>query len=638
MPTLHALLVSIDHYPNPSHILHGCVNDGIHMHQYLESYCESMSFAFRPLVLCDAEATRQAVIDGFNHFQAAKQDDCCLFFYSGHGSRSDAPEAFKEYEPDKMLESMVCYDSRQPGGNDLMDKELSYLIWQASKSTKLPFVSLMDCCHSGRMRDIEKEILGIRNLRDVGPALPAEHFIGIEHYQKTKSGHLSPPLGRRVHLAAARDTELAKEVTAGGKPRGIFTYCLIEALKENGPLISYADLINRVNPRIKNNVKDQSAQLDATHSEDRNLGFLFTKIEAERPSYLVSWDKELGWLLNAGALHGITGGSTESPTLVEIKENGHKIEVESVLTDRTKVSGMDGYDTKRSFVVNIMQMERPKLNVAFAPDSDPRVVELLSLLSRVYNSPFVQLQDTAAKADYIIHADQNAFILSRKNDPRPLFQTSQVYDEAAAKTFLRNVAKVATWHQILALSNPRTSIRDAEISLELFQMKEARGDHEMGNDVPMALVDWQVHPVVFSYFEKNMKPAFQLKLRNTGFRPLWVSVLYLGSDFSITNQLLAKGLLGAGQETWVQEVLKNGQSFRTIPLRIEETQNREGNTFVDEYIKVIISTEELNTDFYNQVRTPIEHEVGGTRLAGRGEIPVEKDWTTKTIWLRVERV
>ncbi len=123
MPTLHTLLVSIDNYPNPRHALNGCVNDGMHFHQYLESYCEKMGFTFRPLVLNDSEATRQAVIAGFDHFKAAESEDCCLFYYSGHGSRSAAPEAFWGIEHDHSLESIVCWDSREPGGHDLMDNE-----------------------------------------------------------------------------------------------------------------------------------------------------------------------------------------------------------------------------------------------------------------------------------------------------------------------------------------------------------------------------------------------------------------------------------------------------------------------------------------------------------------------------------
>ncbi|MBC7773947.1 MAG: hypothetical protein H7246_00810, partial [Phycisphaerae bacterium] len=246
----------------------------------------------------------------------------------------------------------------------------------------------------------------------------------------------------------------------------------------------------------------------------------------------------------------------------------------------------------------------------------------------------VQLQDSAANVEYIIQVSDNTYFLNRTNNATPLFQSAQGSDKAIASSFLRKLEKVANWHQTLTLSNPETSIRDAEISIELLQLKEARKDHEMDNDVPLASVDWRANPAVFSYFQKDLKPAFQLKLNNTGPRALWVSILYLGSDFSITNQLLPKALLDAGQEIWVQEIVR-GQSFRTIPLQIEGKQLSQGITSVDEYMKVIISTEELNTDFYHQAGVAAGTETGATRVFGRTEMPEEKDWATKTIWFRI---
>ena len=79
MPTLHALRIGIGNYPNPRHVLRGCVNDMQHLNRYLESYCESMGIKYRPLVLADSAATRQAIIEGFEHFKAADAMDCVSF-------------------------------------------------------------------------------------------------------------------------------------------------------------------------------------------------------------------------------------------------------------------------------------------------------------------------------------------------------------------------------------------------------------------------------------------------------------------------------------------------------------------------------------------------------------------------------
>jgi hypothetical protein len=634
MPTLYTLLVAIDNYPNPRHTLHGCVNDLQHLHRFLDDYCTRMGFGYRPLLLTDTQATRQAIIDGFDHFQAAEAADCCVFYFSGHGSRSAAPEAFWGLEPDHSLESIVCRDSREPGGHDLMDKELSYLIWRSAQNKDLPFVTIMDCCHSGSMRDIDSETIDTRTLRDMGGTLPADRFLGIEHYKKTKHGQLSPPLGRRVHLAAARDIELAKEVNAGGQPRGIFTYCLIEALTITGPLVSYANLLNRVNLRIRQNVRDQSAQLDATFTDDRNLGFLFSRIDAERPSYLVAWDKVSGgWIINAGAIHGIPAGDAGSRTVLELTGDGHYVQVEAVLPDRSTVSGMDGYDTKRVYAAVIHRRATPKLDLAFATDSDSDGVDMLTGIIRKQAFDLFRLQERAAGSGYLIHARDGAYFLSRTHDAAPLFQRVSGYDETAAISFLRKLDAVANWQQALELQNPDTGIRDSEIDIQLFRMTEARQEEAMDNDVPVEPVDWKAGPAIFSYFQKDgafLKPAFQLQLRNTGQRTLWVSLLYLGSDFSATNALIPKQALGPGEEVWASDVV-DGYAYRTIPLQIDDSKL----TAVDEYIKVFISTEELDIGMYNQ--KGLKADTNTHRAIGFRQQPQEKDWATKTIWVRAEK-
>ncbi|HRI60577.1 MAG TPA: caspase family protein [Saprospiraceae bacterium] len=641
MPTLHALLVGINAYPNPNHVLRGCVNDVQHLHKYLEAYCRSMGYTYRPLLLTDVKATRQAVIDGFEHFQAAEASDCCLFHFSGHGARSAAPEAFWGLEPDHQLESMVCWDSRRPGGHDLMDKELSYLIWQASQGKDLPFITIMDCCHSGDMRnateykhDLKLDVLGVRALRDAGSALPAEQFLGIEHYKKTNNGQLTPPLGRRVHLAAARNVEYAKELIAGGEPRGIFTYCLIEALEATGPLVTYADLLNRVNLRLNNVVKEQSAQLGATFTEDRNLGFLFSQSDAEHPAYLVSWDKAMdSWTVNAGALHGIPEGDAGSRTILELKDNKHLVQVENVLPNRSKVSGMEGYDAKRSYVATIKRRAIPKLTLAFSRGSDPKGVTLLSDLIRKQSCDLFQLRDQMAGNGYLIHAGNDEYFLTRTHDDSSLFEPENGFNEASASAFLKKLEKVANWQQVLELQNQDTGIRDSEIYIQLFRLTEARREEAMDNDVPVEPVDWEAGPAIFSYFQKDgefLKPALQLKLRNTGHRTLWVSLLYLGNDFSMTNALLPKQGLGPGEEVWASDVV-DGYAYRTIPLQIEADKL----AAIDEYLKVFICTEELNTDMYLQ--KGLAADTDAHRTIGFRQQPKEKDWATKTVGVRVER-
>jgi hypothetical protein len=99
---LHALLVAINNYPNPRHILDGCVNDLREFEAFLRAYYPEANIK----TLIDHEAKRQNVIDALLEFEKAEDGDTCLFFYAGHGSRSPAPEVFWPQEPDQLLESL----------------------------------------------------------------------------------------------------------------------------------------------------------------------------------------------------------------------------------------------------------------------------------------------------------------------------------------------------------------------------------------------------------------------------------------------------------------------------------------------------------------------------------------------------
>jgi len=153
---VYALLVGIDEYQLPVKALSGCVND-ISLIQ--ELLLARVGGSFVPLSLLNAEAARQAVIDGFRkHLAQAGAGDVALFYYSGHGAQEKADSAFWNIEPDHLNETIVCYDSRQPGSWNLADKELAQLIHElAAKNPQI--VVVLDSCHSGS---------GTRALEEVG--------------------------------------------------------------------------------------------------------------------------------------------------------------------------------------------------------------------------------------------------------------------------------------------------------------------------------------------------------------------------------------------------------------------------------------------------------------------------------------
>ena len=176
---LYGLLVGIDKYPGRVPDLRGCVNDIDAFAEYLQGQAAKGDFEEPQLCLLKSEAaTREAIIKGFReHLCQAGPDDIALFYYSGHGSQEQAPEEFWHLEPDRLNETLVCYDSREPGGWDLADKELAKLIHEVSRKNPHT-VLILDCCHSGSgTRDGDVAGTAVRKLATDTRQRPLDSFI-----------------------------------------------------------------------------------------------------------------------------------------------------------------------------------------------------------------------------------------------------------------------------------------------------------------------------------------------------------------------------------------------------------------------------------------------------------------------------
>ena len=142
---LFALFVGIDNYPPSVPSLAGCVNDMMAVREFIEERTLSDGFELHSRTLIDHEATRLNIVRGFEeHLAQAGEDDVALFYYSGHGSQEHAHQVFWATEPDKLNETLVCYDSRTEDGMDLADKELATLI-EVEATNKPHILVIMDC-------------------------------------------------------------------------------------------------------------------------------------------------------------------------------------------------------------------------------------------------------------------------------------------------------------------------------------------------------------------------------------------------------------------------------------------------------------------------------------------------------------
>jgi hypothetical protein len=166
MPRIvYAFLVGIDIYPAPVYPLRGCVNDINRVETLLRARSTAQGDQLEVAKLTDAGATREALIAGFrSHLRRTGSEDVALFYYSGHGSQAPSPPEFWHLEPDRLDETLVCWDSRLPGKWDLADKDLAQLIQEVADQG--PHIAvILDCCHSGSgTRALSEEEVRVRRI------------------------------------------------------------------------------------------------------------------------------------------------------------------------------------------------------------------------------------------------------------------------------------------------------------------------------------------------------------------------------------------------------------------------------------------------------------------------------------------
>ncbi|RYF63143.1 MAG: caspase family protein, partial [Cytophagaceae bacterium] len=328
MANIYALLIGINNYPVKP--LSGCINDVAAMKACLEKLYENLPESRLHIKHLTDEGeeqpTRANIIKAFDFFQVAKPGDECLFYFSGHGSSTVAPLIFQSSSNE--LQSLVCIDSRSPGGLDLMDKELGFLIWKTTQTNKgIFFTAITDCCHSGT---ITKSLQGIGGVTErlLGGSLAhipvnIENYLGygtqidgIEAYDITErcgQPYVRTATGNHYHLSASRDYQTAKELPINqGAVQGAFTHCLIQRLYGNGGLVSYRKLIDDTTVFVKNRVSEQSPSLNTYGGEglSEQRTFMGQSTAAPATAFELSYSTKNGegWNINGGALHGIHPG------------------------------------------------------------------------------------------------------------------------------------------------------------------------------------------------------------------------------------------------------------------------------------------------------------------------------------------
>jgi hypothetical protein len=634
--TVYALFVGIDAYPPPVNPLNGCVNDVTRMRDLLAARLNGSQDRFAPRLLADVQATRQGIIEAWRgHLGQAGPRDVALFYYSGHGSQENAPPEFWDFEPDKQNETLVCYDSRLPGGWDLADKELAQLISEVTANGP-HFAVILDCCHSGS---------GTRNAGDVtvrqekadDRTRPIASYIvtpqQVAGLQVAQQNAADPAMswaaiasGRHLLLAACRPEQTAKETffpgPTGWEKRGAFSYYLQDTLQQTGAALSYRDLFKRVNALVQEKVADQHPQIEASEPADLDQPFLGGAIPAAPAAFTLSADKNLGWLLDAGAVHGIPQPAESGETtqlalfpfdadlagLRSLEQAVGQASVVQVFPGQSLVAPMGrrgvALSTKTTYKAIVTSTPLPPLAVAC--EGDPAALDLVRRALATAGpdgTPSLLVRESdLAGAEYRLQADAAAgrYRIRRATEALRLAVDTPGLDAENAMIVARRLEHIAHWASTARLSNPATQLRRDAVRLDIFR-EQAGGE--------LALLDAS-SGLRLAYEQQDggwRWPHLQMRLHNTtSDQRLFCMLLDLTESYSIYTGLLPRGgvWLEPGEEAWAT-VLVRGRLRKTIDLFIPDNLWRQGVTETRDILKLIVSTDEADATLLQQDDLPV---------------------------------
>jgi len=637
---VYALFVGIDDYAPSVRSLRGCVNDVTHIRTLLAKRINIDKDDFIPETLTNGDATRQKVIDTFTqHLGQAGKEDVALFYYSGHGSTETAPAEFWRWEPDRKNETIVCYDSREPGGWDLADKELAYLIADVAKNGA-HVVIILDSCHSGSgtrdaVDDVEAGVL-VRMESSDQRTRPIESYIlgkaqvdelFSNQTESDKTHWLSMHQGRHILMAACDDRETAKELLLDGKQRGIFSYYLEETLANATGSLSYHTVFKRIEALVPTRVQKQTPVLQATNALDQEQPFLGGAIP-RRPPYFTLKPRRGGWVIDGGAVHGVAAPIGDEKMylavfpydydltgLNSLKGSVAKAAVEMVYAAESDVSIETNDDNplpKGSYHGVIVAHPLPPMPVAFEGDADALdLVRTAVAAAEPGNRPSLLVREAPLiEAEYRLRAlvvdspdgQKQVYRISRKADAYPLVVDTAGFDPSSADLVTYRLEHIARWQKIASLNkvaDDANGMKDA-IRLEFFLVKA---------DGTLEAMD-TTGGLRFTYrppFEPTDYPRFQVKLTNTSEQTYYCMLLNLTQDYSIHTGLLPEGIirLGPQEEAWGAIRDRRGNLSTEIHVFIPEKLRNQEITQLSDIFKLIVSTDKADATLLAMDSLPV---------------------------------
>lgn len=467
MPRVYALLVGIDAYRSPVTPLRGCRADV----NAVAALLRDRAGAGPPgsvKELCDADATRDAVIGAFRyHLGRAGPGDTALFWFSGHGSTEAVQPEHWYLEPTGELQTMLCVDSRHGGVPALRDKELAVLIAEvAGRGAHVAVV--LDCCHAAG--GTRAPGMGVRGVPP--PPEPLEFGSLLPELRRRDGGPVPSLAGTggpdHVALAACRSDQLAYEQPIAHEVRGLFSLGLLVALGRLGAGATYRELLVATRCYVEEFTARQVPvlyPLDGSLADQPFLGGRVRRPAAPiRMRYLRG-----GWEIDVGSCHGLPPASGEDAARVAVPGSDpvQEARIVRVLTERSTVApiGWDP-DPRRQYELVLSHAPVPATTVAV--DAGTATASVAAAIGAAAPgarpSPYLRLVDRVERAvapELVVTSPSAGTVEITDATGVRLAPAVSDLDSAGAGAVVRDLEHIARWRRVKALGNPRSRLAGA---------------------------------------------------------------------------------------------------------------------------------------------------------------------------------
>ena len=642
---LHALVIGINHFLHQRN-LNGAVDDAKKMVKYLESLEEKFfPNGVNITFLKNEEATREEIILAFQEklIKSVEKGDTAILYFSGHGGQEKAPMEFRNYEPDGLLEGLVCHDSGQDGTYLIADKELRYLIHQLYKEAKeeCEIVTIFDCCHAGDNTRLELEE-GVIEKRTsyINPERPVENFLfypSLKFKEDTGSRGMvvDPqsiilPEGRHIQLAACNDDESAREHSLG--KFGFFTDSILTTLTNSEGPISYYELIRLAQNYMETKSLNQTPKIYTPRGFQQDIYRAFlSQTMVDKPlkgniSYLVRQKK---WNLDLGGIHGLTVTKEKETYPIRVdtgEEEPAYARISEVFTKNSTIEFAPYANTSIQETYKCQMSGLMAGGVSILTEGKTEdLTELQSIIEQQNDKLIAEnilfIEDPNA-AGYKVLVQNGSFSIVHNHDlaERLLTDFIRGTDSNAAQEVIDRFKHISKWTFIKNLKNNNTFLLgDDPIQLTVSQSgKKPQVLNSQNPNISIPFGDEQ---------KGEQPPQITITLENRFQRPLHVACLYLSSLFGVEISYLEPYVvkLDPGQTV----MLLNGYPISLVPPEHILSDNWPAEMV---YLKILASTQDFEVNLFALPELPAPPSGSRGFIQDKGFANLNRDfddWTTQ---------